>query len=93
MGIACTRQHANGYAEIGSYRLKLKKIIAKGDLGSVYLANTPDRVSEVAVLAGVVDVDEPRGLALHLDAQPAVELDLALVEGPHSDAHLDAHND
>lgn len=45
MGIACTRQHANGYAEIGSYRLKLKKIIAKGDLGSVYLANTPDRVS------------------------------------------------
>lgn len=42
MGVSCGRQ-SDSVVEIASQRLRLKKVISKGDYGSIYLAINSDR--------------------------------------------------
>lgn len=73
----------------------LRTLLKIAVLGYAELIVRPERVveGEVPVLFGVIQVQEPRCVALHLHAQPAIQLHLAVVEGADAHAHFDTHTD
>lgn len=48
--------------------------------------------SEVPVLLWVLQIEQLSGIAVHINAELAVELHFSSVEGSDSDTHLDAHH-